>query len=717
MSFYRRRHQAFITSADLEPSSPVPSYVEAKSTFTGIAIKYDLDDLGQLDSDKDSTFSVYYRVKGTSTWNVSLPPMRAWSSMVVQTGTLGEDFWAASIIDLTDNTTYQIKTVFLDPDVGTTVTDIFDVGTKTYLVEGTNTLYVSSTGSSGDGSYGNPYSVSEALAVASPGDTFVFQDGTYGRFTLSTSGTAANPITWKAENIHLAIIDDTSGTEHCIQVSSSNTVNVDYQIIDGFKLIDSQNGIKIRASKFLEVKNCDIITSGTDGGGIYCWQTTYPENYSDLYFHNNRITGSRAYSGGTADDDYAIRLQGDNCVTSYNTVENYSNGISFNAIGNNCDIHNNDCYEVYDPLEFDGTYNNLRAYRNRMFNIRNGCSVQELYGGPAYIFLNLIFNLESNGIKRGNGDPCNIFFCHNTVVGGNQTTTDSILGVNWGIDNDWTNSMVKNNAVIGVDQIVVNEGFRGTDSIDDWSYNGFYTTAGTYAEWDGTSYSSLANWESGESAVHDNFAIAWSDFETASQPSDKYGTYDPDDYDFRPSTGSNLIGAADSLGNLNKEDVGCYEQGEAIPTYGWGEIIGYTSIYTTTSTNANRTAVPAVVGITGDIISLTIYHDGGTGDVILGVYDDNSGTPLNKLGQTNSTAIKASAGWQTISLQSPVAVTIGETVWLAWVFENNPGVKYDAGTPGRHRSDSGVWAGGMPSTWGSSGQTDFVYSMYATMLT
>jgi len=71
------------------------------------------------------------------------------------------------------------------------------------------------------------------------------------------------------------------------------------------------------------------------------------------------------------------------------------------------------------------------------------------------------------------------------------------------------------------------------------------------------------------------------------------------------------------------------------------------------------------------------------------------------------------AGWQTVPLKSPITVTSGQTVWLAWLFENNPGIRYASGTPGRAQS-AGTWSAGMPATFGAASYADYQYSIYCT---
>jgi Zn-dependent metalloprotease len=139
--------------------------------------------------------------------------------------------------------------------------------------------------------------------------------------------------------------------------------------------------------------------------------------------------------------------------------------------------------------------------------------------------------------------------------------------------------------------------------------------------------------------------------------------------------------------------------------------VGNTEIFGSRSISANRRAMPFTMPETGTVSSVTMYHDAGTGSMILGVYD-GEGMPANRIGVTPTTPLNPTAGWQTIDLINPVVVQGGTTVWLAWVYESNPGIAYKTGTPGR--VDAGVgWAGGMPDPFGSGTQADFLYSIFA----
>ncbi len=142
---------------------------------------------------------------------------------------------------------------------------------------------------------------------------------------------------------------------------------------------------------------------------------------------------------------------------------------------------------------------------------------------------------------------------------------------------------------------------------------------------------------------------------------------------------------------------------------------GITEVYGLTSTTANRRAQTITFPESGSIQSISMYHNGGSGQVLLGVYADAAGVPGARLGVTLATTINSTAGWQTISLTSPVTVTSGQKVWLAWVYENNPGIRYIAGTPARAQS-AALWPGGMPDPFGASSLANYRYSIYCTYI-
>ncbi len=183
------------------------------------------------------------------------------------------------------------------------------------------------------------------------------------------------------------------------------------------------------------------------------------------------------------------------------------------------------------------------------------------------------------------------------------------------------------------------------------------------------------------------------------------------------STGTWSSGMPGSFGTSSlasyKYSIYCtYTPGEEIVT----DKVGYTDIYKDVSKLNNRRAMPVTFSESGSITSISFYHEGGDGDVLLGVYSNKGGNPGDLLGVTSSTGVKSTEGWQTISLQNTVSVNSGETVWLSWVFEDNPGIRYTIGSPGRAQS-TGTWSSGMPGSFGTSSLASYKYSVYCTYST
>jgi uncharacterized repeat protein (TIGR02543 family) len=141
------------------------------------------------------------------------------------------------------------------------------------------------------------------------------------------------------------------------------------------------------------------------------------------------------------------------------------------------------------------------------------------------------------------------------------------------------------------------------------------------------------------------------------------------------------------------------------------ETVGYTTVFGLNTTTASRRAMPFTMPENGEICSVTMYHTGGSGSMLLGVYD-GAGLPANRLGVTATTTVSGSTGWQTVNLTGPAYVAGGSTVWLAWVYQSNPGIYYESGSPGR-ASSSQTWSGGMPDPFGSSTTANYIYSIYA----
>lgn len=143
---------------------------------------------------------------------------------------------------------------------------------------------------------------------------------------------------------------------------------------------------------------------------------------------------------------------------------------------------------------------------------------------------------------------------------------------------------------------------------------------------------------------------------------------------------------------------------------------GYKTVFSYTNNNANLRAIPVNFSQKATVLNISIYHNGGTGDAIMAVYNDSNGKPGSLIGITPATKINGISGWQSFQLSNPVTVTSNQIIWLAWLFENNPGIRYTSGVPGRAQS-SITWSGGMPAEFGTSSIADVIFSIYCSYST
>ncbi|MDY8136639.1 fibronectin type III domain-containing protein [Aquimarina sp. 2201CG5-10] len=174
------------------------------------------------------------------------------------------------------------------------------------------------------------------------------------------------------------------------------------------------------------------------------------------------------------------------------------------------------------------------------------------------------------------------------------------------------------------------------------------------------------------------------------------------------------VNAKDAAGNTSGNSSSLNVTTTTTPTQLF--TVGITTVGTSTSTHADRRAMPYTMPENGTLQSIAIHVTGGSGDMQLGVYADNNGVPANKIGQTSITTINSTTGWQTIALENPVTISNGETIWLAWMLSTNPGVAYVTGSPGRYSAAGTTWStsgNNMPSNYGTGSQSDFRYSIYA----
>ncbi|MFQ5614950.1 MAG: right-handed parallel beta-helix repeat-containing protein, partial [Anaerolineales bacterium] len=288
---------------------------------------------------------------------------------------------------------------------------------------------------------------------------------------------------------------------------------------------------------------------------------------------DNTITGRISWPGSGIPRERGIDLRGDGNVVCYNTVQSFGDCISVQpytgpSYGN--DVYGNDAsYCVDDGIEIDYNQANARVWRNRVMNSCKGISLQPIYGGPAYIFRNELFNIEIVPLKMYNYTT-GFYVVHNTSVKHSDGHGDK--------NEMWRNVVFRNNLFLGTRYAfefltVADEGFRDLD------YNAWGTTRAIgnanapYFKWDDVSYGTMTDLPPG---VEDNgIPAVFGDLVNAALSASWDTAVPPSSRDLRLAAGAPEIDAGVSLPNLNDgfaisglPDMGAFEYGQPLPQYG-----------------------------------------------------------------------------------------------------------------------------------------------------
>lgn len=147
------------------------------------------------------------------------------------------------------------------------------------------------------------------------------------------------------------------------------------------------------------------------------------------------------------------------------------------------------------------------------------------------------------------------------------------------------------------------------------------------------------------------------------------------------------------------------------PAYESDSFVGYSEVFSGIAASPKRQAMAFTMPEDGKLMSLGMYHEGGRGKMLLAVYEGKE-VPGNLIGITPMTSVNNNPGWQTISLIEEVVVPKGDTIWLAWVYEDNPGVHYRISESQMVESDQS-WEEGMPESFGNCLLKDSIFSICA----
>ena len=285
-------------------------------------------------------------------------------------------------------------------------------------LDGGTTWFASTTGSeSGDGSMGNPWSLTHALAWATeikPGDTLYVREGTYHTdtsypyFMTYIHGNASNPITIMPYNNEKVIIDGPISVYGEYLIFRDFEVTRDYVYhSENNSRVSHQNGDIVYYSCFnvweQGVKIINNIVHDCPGNGIFTNGAGSAEIYGNIAYNNGYDASDRGHSHGFY-------------IQNHNDTEFILNNIGFSNLG---------YYGIHAYGEDPG------SYREDVYNV--------------YLENNTIFK---NTFLVGGDNVSNITVIRNIAAYPEDPDDNGALNIGY-YNYNHTNAIIKNNLIYG----------------------------------------------------------------------------------------------------------------------------------------------------------------------------------------------------------------------------------------------------------------------------
>jgi len=571
------------------------------------------------DANRNAGVAVQYRKVGEDRWRDGLPLLRLQREQMINTygayDYVTPNMFAGSIMDLQEDTEYEVLLQMTDPDgventarrqfvvrtraeprpyAGGRVFHVYPPGFKGKKQEPSFTGLLAAFYTQANGAdWFNAYP-----PRVKPGDTILVHAGLYredryryanqlgllfdGTYRFRQSGTAEKPIAIVAAGDGEAIFDG-AGNHVLFDV-----MGADYLYFEGLTIRNTevafQAGHKgVAGAVGLSVKNCRLENIGR---GIYTdWSGSKDFYIADNTFigksHPERLEGwiGRVWQGTPGYptpvlSELAVKVYGSGHVIAYNYVANFHDGIDHATYGEpdgnpdpirermpvSIDIYNNDITNVDDNcIEADGVMHNIRVLRNRCFNqAHRSLSTQPVLGGPVYFIRNIVYHAPEGGSVKFTANSTGILVYHNTF-------TSEVLSMDQA-----SNLHYRNNLILG--QGAAQEVFS-VDTATNYSssdYNGFRPNPGAEVSfiWKSPDFGKAADFagkrverrfrtlaEYSAATGHDVHSVLldYDIFENvpALTTEDPGRLHDAKDLDFRLRAGSKAVDAGIILPNVN----------------------------------------------------------------------------------------------------------------------------------------------------------------------
>jgi hypothetical protein len=534
------------------------------------------------DDNRNASVRLEYRPVGASTWSAGAPLWRV-ERGAYRSGSSGsrldvpEDGWlfAGSALLLRPGTAYELRLTLFDPDEkgrDAAVARILRARTRAEPTEpaGMRRRYVVPGSGGGQGTAADPFrGLETAQKAAAPGDLFLLQGGVYsGQWVVNRSGAPDRPIIWRGQPDagRPAVIDgrgsSSSRPAHAIAASGTHDV-----WFEDLTVQDGHHGVTFHDAARIVVRRCHLRQVDYGMNAVRNTQGTA----QDHFLADNTIEGPSTWPRTKGiEDARGIQLSGEGHVVCYNRIRGFADAIA-TFRSPRCaaiDFHNNDLSELTDDgIEMDYSERNTRCFYNRLTNVFQGISLQPVYGGPVYVFRNVMDNVAVEPFKLHNSPSGGLIF-HNTCV---KKGTPALL---------WTSEPVRhcvmrNNLFVGTAADFAWETTAPMVECD-FDYEGF--GGGPFRQflrWNRTRYATLDDVRNRAPVLRHAVQVdAATVFASGALPPRDVSRPRLTPSDLRPGAGSKAVDAGAILPGWNDgfhgrgPDLGAYELGDPLPHYG-----------------------------------------------------------------------------------------------------------------------------------------------------
>ncbi|HET6251054.1 MAG TPA: right-handed parallel beta-helix repeat-containing protein [Tepidisphaeraceae bacterium] len=538
------------------------------------------------DDNQNAHVEFDYRKSGTTDWRSGPPLFRVErrSKPYLDEGgqpkppsqvKIPADGWlfAGSLLLLDPDTAYDLRLKLIDPDGGSLekLLQAHTIAEPKAPADAPQRHVIPGDGG-GSGTVADPFKgLNAAQKAARPGDIFLLHAGTYnGSFVVDRSGEIGKPIIWRGAGDGQAILDGQRPIEK-LSGSTIEAVGVHDVWFENLSVCNAYNLIKAHESSRIVVRRCHLYRA-------YCGVVATENktgNLRDFFISDNVFEGMMPWpvteqQWHDLPECRAVWLTGSGHVVCYNRIHHWKDGMDTDDGPVCCaiDFHNNDISEMFDDgSEMDGSERNTRNFCNRYCNTLTGVSLQPVYGGPIYVYRNVIFNCLTEGFKLHNS-PSGALLIHNTVVKNGTllelSTEDEVI-----------HCISRNNLFLGTSGRAMDYEPKMIDC--DFDHDGFGGFSGpVFIKWNGERYATV-NEVRAKSPIEKHCVIvdpATAFLSGVVPPAKPRTIVDNTKVDVRLKAGSGAIDAGEVLPGFNNgfkgkaPDLGAYEFGDELMQYG-----------------------------------------------------------------------------------------------------------------------------------------------------